>query len=263
MEDEKLEEEEVLPEDQDEDQDEDLEEDEGFEEEGDHPEEAGEQEPEEEEEPKQDNAAQIEAQAQKVADQKIAAMKLVNHYTGEPIRSQKDYDAYQDAQWNEKKERMKTRLGWDDEDYDNFIASDPRVRKAEAALEQAEKAKQTELMNAELRVIGGLNPAIKTVDDLLKDPSIDRVMHRCKTTGCTVSEAYKLENWDSIVSGANRKGAQAAYKSVQSRSHLRSTAQRGSGGIQVPEKVAQSYRRLFPGISDAEIAKHYKAQKGK
>lgn len=204
----------------------------------------------------------VEAQAQRLADDKIASMNLVNHYTGEPIRSQADYKAFQTAQWEEKKRSAMTRLGMDEEDWDRFISQDPRVQEAQQMQEQAKKVRETEMLNQELKLIHQMDPSVKTVDDLLKHPSIHNVMERCrKNPNLPVHESFQLENMQAIMSNASSAGAQRAYNSVQGRSHMRTTQGRGAGAREVPADTMRLYRQLNPNATDDQIRAHYNRRK--
>lgn len=214
------------------------------------------------EESTSNNDYDVEAQAQQLADQKIASMNLVNHYTGEPIRSQADYDAFRSEQREERKRSVMTRMGWDQEDYDNFISGDPRVQEAENLQAQAKKAQEAAMMNEELKLIRKMDPSVKTVDDLLNHPSIHRVMDRCrKNPNLPVHESFQLENMQAIMSNASSAGAQRTFNSVQGRSHMRTTQGRGSGAMEVPAETMRLYRQLNPKATESEIRAHYNRRK--
>ena len=76
--------------------------------------------------------------------------------------------------------------------------------------------------------------------------------------GLSVKEAYSAANPDLVRSSA----AKAAKKSSSGKEHLRSVTGKGVTGksdIVIPSREMATLRELFPGKSDAEIRKLYKA----
>jgi len=75
--------------------------------------------------------------------------------------------------------------------------------------------------------------------------------------GNSLSDAYRLANFDRITQNAAAKGAKGALNSIGSRAHLHKAEIRGISPDAVPAEVMESYRALMPDISEGEIRKHY------
>ena len=75
--------------------------------------------------------------------------------------------------------------------------------------------------------------------------------------GLDLVDAYKLANIDNLTQGMAQASRQAALNSARSKDHLSPTATRGAGAVTVPSDELALYRELNPGMSEAEIQKHY------
>ena len=62
---------------------------------------------------------------------------------------------------------------------------------------------------------------------------------------------------EKLQANAAAKVKQATINAVQSKSHLKTTSQRGAGAVTVPDDIKAEYKAMMPGISDDEIQKHY------
>lgn len=108
-----------------------------------------------------------------------------------------------------------------------------------------------------LSEINRLDPSVRSFDDLKKLPTFpefDRMVRR----GYTLSDAFRLANFDRLRQQYALASAQEARNSIHSRSHLRaSSGHAGDAPAAVPADILAQYRALNPGVSDAEIRKHW------
>ena len=79
--------------------------------------------------------------------------------------------------------------------------------------------------------------------------------------GLTFLEAYKLAAGDKLEKARIGKAEEAARVKAASKDHLSSTSSRGQGAVSVPADVVAYYRILMPELTDAEIQKHYNADR--
>lgn len=208
---------------------------------------------------KQDAAAQ----AQRVIDEAFRNSGMVNPYTKKPITSKAEYDEYKKQFDAEQKAGMMKKSGMSEEEFNQFVANLPEVRVANQAKEAAESAaKQAREQQAKLKVdeqlkeINALDPSIKELKDLSKMETYP-VFYELVKKGNTLTDAFKLANYEALTRNAAAASRQAAINAAQSKQHLSQTAARGAGAVSVPADVKEAYRAFNPNATDAEIQQHY------
>lgn len=201
--------------------------------------------------------------AAKAIDEAFKNSGLTNPYTGKPITSKAEHDAYRAQFEAERKKQVLRKSGMTDEEFDAFVQDLPEVkaaREAKAAAEDAQRAAREREAQAkldeEIRKIGAMDPNVKSVEDLLKLECYPRIRERVRK-GYSISDAYKLENFDALQGSAAAASRQAALNAARGKSHLTPTAARGAGEVSVPAEVEAEYRALMPNATKAEIQKHY------
>ena len=207
--------------------------------------------------------AKAQADAQRTIDEAFARSGLKNPYTGAPITTKAEYDAYRAQFENERREKILKQTGMSGEEFQQFVQGLPEVQKAREAQEAAEKAVR-EAREAAARVkldeqvkeIGQLDPSIKSLEDLAKMPTYQR-FYELVQRGNNLVDAFRLANFDALTQSAAAGARQAAVNAARSKEHLEQTRSRGKGGISVPPEVKEQYRFLNPGITDEEIQQHY------
>lgn len=207
--------------------------------------------------------ANVEAQAQKSIDQFFRDSGLVNPFTHAPITTRDEYTAYRQQYMEQQKQNMLQRTGMSQEEYKAFVDNLPEVRAAreakaaadQAAMEAREQQARSKV-EAQLKEIQGMDPAIKTLQDLSKMETYPKLYDMVKR-GYSIVDAYKLANYDTLTNRAAEASRKAAVTAVQSKQHLTTTKSRGDGAVSVPDSVLEEYRVLNPGASREEIQKHY------
>lgn len=141
---------------------------------------------------------------------------------------------------------------------DDMVNAHPDVVKAREALELSRQQEAQRYVDAEIEIIKGLNPDIKSFEDILaleNFADIEKLLNK----NYSISDAYKIANFNSIVEQGSKKGAQMARNDIESKNHLTTTKGSGAGdAVMVPEEVKEQYKIFNPGITDDEIAKDYK-----
>lgn len=188
----------------------------------------------------------------------------VNPYTGKPITSEADYLAYKEAFEKDRIEQEMKKAGLSVDAINKIVDNHPVVKQAHSVIKQAEEsaaaAKQVQAqegINNELKIISALNPSIKTLEDLTTMENAEEYFNLVKRGGLTLSEAFKLLNFDNLTSRKTAAAKQAAINQVTGKGHLSVTQSRGAGGVAIPPETLTMYKELFPNKTEADFQKHY------
>ena len=204
-----------------------------------------------------------QAEAQRIIDEAFKQSGMMNPYTEQPITTKEEYDAYRQRYDAEKKKALLRKSGMTDAEFDAFVQNLPEVRRAKQAQEQAEKAQREAHFAAarvkvdeQLKEISALDPSIKELSDLAKMPAYPRFYELVKK-GNSLTDAFKLANYDALTKGAMQGARQSALNAAQGKMHMEQTRSRGTPVSAVPPDVRDMYRALNPDATDSEIQAHY------
>lgn len=203
------------------------------------------------------------AEAQRTIDEAFRNSGLTNPYTKKPITSKAEYEEYRARFEAEKKARILKKSGMSDEEFQQFVQGLPEVKQAKEARAAAETAeRQAREQQAKLKVeeqlkeITALDPTIQDLKDLAKMETYPKFYELVKR-GNTLTDAFKLANYDALTGRAAAASRQAAINSAQGKQHLSPTTQRGAGAVSVPADIKAEYLAFNPDATDAEIQQHY------
>lgn len=203
------------------------------------------------------------AEAQRTIDEAFRTSGLTNPYTKKPITSKAEYDEYRARLEADRKARLLKKSGMSDEEFQQFVQGLPEVKQAKEAQAAAETAaRQAREQQAKLKVeeqlkeISALDPTIQELKDLAKMETYPKFYELVKR-GNTLTDAFKLANYDALTGRAAAASRQAAINSAQGKQHLSPTTQRGAGAVSVPADVKAEYLAFNPDATDAEIQQHY------
>lgn len=209
--------------------------------------------------------AQAKEDAQKQVDEFFKSSGLVNPYTGQPITTRAEYEAYRERFEADQKAKLMEKAGITQEEFQAFVQGLPEVRaarqakaEAEAAARQAREQEAKARVDEQLRQIRAIDPTVKELGDLAKLDTYPKLYDMVKR-GYSILDAYRLANYDTLTQRAAEASRKAAINSVQSKQHLKATESRGGGAIPVPDSVLEEYRVLNPGATKEEIQKHYQS----
>lgn len=204
-----------------------------------------------------------QAEAQRTIDEAFRTSGLTNPYTKKPITSKAEYDEYRARLEADRKARLLKKSGMSDEEFQQFVQGLPEVKQAKEAQAAAETAaRQAREQQAKLKVeeqlkeISALDPTIQELKDLAKMETYPKFYELVKR-GNTLTDAFKLANYEALTGRAAAASRQAAINSAQGKQHLSSTTQRGAGAVSVPADVKAEYLAFNPDATDAEIQQHY------
>lgn len=207
--------------------------------------------------------AAAQAQAQKEIDEIFKNSGMVNPYTKKPITSKAEYDEYRAKYDEEQRSKVQRKSGLSSEEFDQFVENLPQVRQARQEAEAARQAQQAAReqeakarVEEQIREIHAMDPTINEIADLPKMENYEQ-FYELVRRGNTLTDAYKLVNYDRLVSQSAAAGRQQALNTAAGKAHMGRTAGRGKGAVAVPADVMEQYRMFNPGISDAEIQAHY------
>lgn len=209
--------------------------------------------------------AQAKEDAQKQVDEFFKNSGLMNPYTGQPITTRAEYEAYRERFEADQKAKLMEKAGITQEEFQVFVQGLPEVRaarqakaEAEAAARQAREQEAKARVDEQLRQIQAIDPTVKELGDLAKLDTYPKLYDMVKR-GYSILDAYRLANYDTLTQRAAEASRKAAINSVQSKQHLKATESRGGGAIPVPDSVLEEYRALNPGATKEEIQKHYQS----
>lgn len=207
--------------------------------------------------------AKVKADAKKEIDDAFKNSGMINPYTKQPITSKQEYDEYRSKYDEEQKARVIRKAGMSDEEFDRFVENLPQVREAKAAAAAAQEAQQQARareaqikVEEQLKEISEMDPSIKELADLTKMDNYDQFYELVKR-GNTLTDAYKLVNFDKLVNRQSAASRQAAINAAAGKSHMGKTSPRGQGAVTVPADVREMYRMFNPDATEAEIQAHY------
>lgn len=209
--------------------------------------------------------ARAKEDAQKQVDEFFKNSGLMNPYTGQPITTRAEYEAYRERFEADQKAKLMEKAGITQEEFQAFVQGLPEVRaarqakaEAEAAARQAREQEAKARVDEQLRQIQAIDPTVKELGDLAKLDTYPKLYDMVKR-GYSILDAYRLANYDTLTQRAAEASRKAAINSVQSKQHLKATESRGGGAIPVPDSVLEEYRVLNPGATKEEIQKHYQS----
>ena len=202
-------------------------------------------------------------ETRRAIDEAIRSSGMTNPYTGQPITSKEELDAYQRQHQARQAQALQKKAGLTPEEYQALVNSLPEVRqerearvKAEAAARQVREREARAMIEEQVKEIAAVDPSIKEFGDLAKMDNYGR-FHELVKKGNTLLDAYRLANFDALTQRAAQASRKAAIQSAASKEHLAPNPPRGTGAVSVPEDIKAEYRAFNPDATEEEIQKHY------
>ena len=200
----------------------------------------------------QDMDARIQQARREAQEELLKEQGIENPYTQQPITNLEAYNEYKSMHREQEQQARLRDMDMTQEQYDEYVGNLPEVKQARQQLAQAQQADFKRRIEQELRDIGTLNPAIKSLEDLVQEqeyPSVKEYVDR----GLNLFDAYKLAHFDDL---STRKGRQQAINRA-GKAHMSATQARGEGGVSVPSDELAMFHALMPRATDDQIAKYY------
>lgn len=199
----------------------------------------------------------------------IADMGLENPYTGKPITTKEELNAYRDMHAQYQHDAVSEKLnesGLTAEEKRALVEGDPQYVAA-MKLKADHEALQKKVNNmeaqqlkerADARLAAGIaaiheeDPAINSVQDLFEHPKfseIDALVSR----GASLEQAYMFVNQEAIIQRKAEAMAAQMRNNIAGKNHMGSTTQRGDGGFAISSEALAEFQALNPGLSVDQI----------
>lgn len=203
------------------------------------------------------------AQAAQAARDAVYAEQFkdkINPYTGQPIRTEADYKAYQQAYNAE----LLQNSGIQQAQFDQMVNADPRIQQAQQIIAQQEMMKrqsqqmaEQQKLNDAVAKIRKFDKSVKTEQDIINNPHFPEIADMYKR-GYSLEDAYYLANRAEMEQKKQAATRQQAMNQMTSKQHMRATGNSGAGdAIVVPADVMAMYREMNSDWTDAQIQAHY------
>lgn len=186
--------------------------------------------------------------------------QYTNPETGQPIKSAQDY---LDAMAAQERARAREQLKENNIDpsiIDAMIQNSPIVRQAEAATQELNQYRIRQQMNEDLNKILALDSSYSSIEELMKSPAMNDVVEFIENhPGIRADEAYKIVNYDRVLSSKANAAKQAAINSVKAKNHLAtgSAVTVDESAEDIPAAQLEMYKEAFPGKTIKEIKALY------
>lgn len=211
----------------------------------------------------------IYAQARRAADRRMNELdsrvasrfgNMRNPETGQPIRTTQDYFDALDAQERMNARREVQRRGVDPGLIDRMIANNPVIRQAQQVIrDNTLRQGELELEN-QIQQISSFDPSVKSLDDIVKMPTFP-VFDAYVRQGLSITDAYRLANFDSLAQRDAAASRQAAINSVRGKSHLGPiggvAGEAGKQLVDIPQNERYLWEEAYPDLSYKELKEKY------
>ena len=162
--------------------------------------------------------ARAKEDAQKQVDEFFKTSGLMNPYTGQPITTRAEYEAYRERFEADQKAKLMEKAGITQEEFQAFVQGLPEVRaarqakaEAEAAARQAREQEAKARVDEQLRQRQAIDPPVKELGDLAKLNTYPKLYDMVKR-GYSLLDAYRLANYDTLTQRAAEASRKAANK---------------------------------------------------
>lgn len=211
----------------------------------------------------------VEAERAKHAqemERMILDLNLQNPETGEPITTMEQFKAFRQQQ-NEAAFSRKAADGTlTREDIVRIIQEQMQaqpVKPAEPPQQPTPDQVAQQRLQEEFKKIQEMDASITSYGSLLTMPDADAFREKVNK-GYSMLDAFILVRGPELERAKAEAAKAAAVRNSAGKEHLGGTGNgRGAGTAQVPDSEMRMYRMFNPGVSDAEILKHYNKQNRK
>lgn len=212
----------------------------------------------------------------------FARAGMRNTFTGEPITSQEEFDAWQTRFRNEQLQNQLAKGELTVDSLNALVDDHPVVKQAREALAAApqqsptaqpsaasapqqptaqptaeQQAADTARIQAELAEISKLDPTVKSLSDILNGPK-GKEFYGYVQRGYSFLDAFRTANFDRLVEAKAQAARQQAGVNDRGKSHMNGAGNsRGSGALSVPAADLAMFRAFNPNASEADIQAYY------
>lgn len=225
-------------------------------------------------------AAARQEEQQKAADalkNLFTRAGMRNTFTGEPITTQAEFDAWQTQFRNE---QLKSQLAKGEltvESLNQLVDNHPVVQQARDALAgnqpaaapsgapaqpspqqvAAQQAADNARIEAEIAEIRKLDPSVQSIGDILKSPT-GKEFYAKVQQGYSFLDAFRSVNFERLTQAKAQAAQQQAVINNRGKDHMTgANNSRGNGALSVPADQMAMFRTLNPKATDAQIQAFY------
>lgn len=211
----------------------------------------------------------IYAQARRAADRRMNELdyrvsrrfgNMKNPETGQSIRTTQDYFDALDAQERMNARQQMQQRGVDPGLIDRIVNNNPVIRQAQQVIrENTLRQGEMELEN-QIYQISTIDPSIKSLDDIAKMPTFP-VFDAYVRRGLSLTDAYRLANFDSLAQRDAAASRQAAINAAKGKSHLGpiggGAGDPGKEMVDIPANERYLWEEAYPDLSYKELKEKY------
>lgn len=194
-------------------------------------------------------------------NQQIAAIcqGITHPTTGKPITTMDEYlDALAIQQKMNRDQELREK-GVDPDMIDRAVAQSPIVMQAQAYMAQAEQQAQLAQVQRDVEEISKLDPSIKNAEDLYNAPYTPALIEFCQKHGTTLTEAFKIINYDNHLTSRDAANRQQAINQMRGKDHLASQPNgvaTENDDVEVPAEIMARFKA--DGKTEKQIRELYK-----
>lgn len=213
----------------------------------------------------------------------FARAGMRNTFTGEPITTQEEFDAWQTRFRNEQLQSQLAEGKLTVDGLNELVDNHPVVKQARAAMEAAQPeappasaaqaapsaapAQQVidqARVDAELSEIRKLDPSVTDLGSILSSPT-GKEFYANVQKGYSFIDSFRLANFDRLTVAKAQAARQQAVLNDRGKGHMTGAGNnRGSGALSVPASEMAMFRAFNPNATEADIQAYYnKYMKGR
>lgn len=201
-----------------------------------------------------------------------------NTFTGEPITTQEEFDAWQTRFRNEQLQQQLSEGKLTVDGLNALVDDHPVVKQAREVLTgaqpgkaaaapatppvtaqptAAQQAADTAKIEAEIAEIRKLDPSVKDLGSILNGPT-GKEFYANVQKGYSFLDSYRLANFDRLTEAKAQAARQQAVLNDRGKGHMTGAGNsRGSGALSVPAADMAMFRTFNPNATEADIQAYY------
>ena len=205
----------------------------------------------------------IFAEARRTFERKQAAIDskyaekfkgLVNPETHAPITSADEYLEALEAQERMREKAELESKGVDLATIENLINNSPSVRQANQLIREMQQEKVSRQIESDIAELSKLDPSITSVNTVPQEVIDYTIKYNVPLT-----DAYKIVNYENASAKQAAAIKQGVINQIAGKAHLAPVngMVQTDESVDIPKENLNAWRRLYPGLSDAELKKKY------
>lgn len=193
----------------------------------------------------------------------------VNPFTQQPIRTEQDYLAYEQAKADRDRAEELQRAGLSEDTIRSAVQKEVAPLRRElmesklAGMRERAKAVNAAAEQEISRALGNIaaiDPSIRSLEDIAKLPTAAR-FQELVSKGVGIEDAFFLANRKAVTAQTAKAAYAKGTRAGASRAHLAPLAAPDAPGqVNVPKEFAENYRAFLPDATDKEIREAFEEE---